>query len=261
MRMRRRSMLLVAVCASAAVMLVVGPVAAALGSAQVRLINARGGADAVSLEATVGGQTVAIGAATPFAQASELTEVAAGEAEFSDGGDKPATETLADGRSYTVVALPRDELQVLVNAKAAGGEAKLRVVHAAPELGTPDIQVGDRTVAQGVEFKGATKYMSFDPGSYPLAATKPNGGDAVFSDDLSLAAGTANTVVIAGSGGSPTQAIAVQDAAFMPAGAPDTGLGGLSDEETPWALALIAALFAGALGGAARLTRARRSGP
>jgi hypothetical protein len=254
-------MLLVAACASAAVMLVVGPVAAASGSAEVRFINARGGADDVSLEATVGGQTVAIGAATPFGQASELTEVPAGEAEFSDGGDKTATESLADGASYTVVALPRGELQVLRNAKGSAGEAKLRVVHAAPELGSPDIQVGDRTVAQGVEFEAATKYLTFDPGSYELAATKPNGGDAVFSDSVSLAAGTANTVVIAGSGGSPTQAIAVQDAALMPTGAPDTGLGGLSDEQTPWALALIAALFAGALGGAARLTQARRSGP
>lgn len=259
--MRRRTMLLVAGCASAAVMLVMGPVAAASGSAQVRVINARGGADAVSLEASVGGQTVAIGAATPFGQASELTEVPAGEAEFSDGGDKTASETLEDGKSYTVVALPRDELQVLANAKGKAGDAKLRVVHAAPELGTPDIQVGNRTVAQGVEFKGATKYLTFDPGSYPLAATKPNGGDPVFSDTVTLTAGTANTVVIAGSGGSPTQAISVQDAALMPAGAPDTGLGGLSDEETPWALALIAALFAGALGGAARLTHARRTGP
>ena len=257
--MRRRSMLLVAACAVAAVMLVVGPVASALGAAQVRLINARGGADAVSLEASVGGQTVEIGAATPFGQASEFTDVPAGDAEFSDGGDKPATETLADGKSYTVVALPRDALQVLSNGKARAGEARLRVVHAAPELGSPDIQIGNRTVAQGVEFRAATKYMTFDAGSYPLAATKPGGGDAVFSDVVELAAGTANTVVIAGSGGSPTQAISVQDAAFTPPGAPDTGLGGLADEDAPWAMALLAALFAGALGGAARLAHARRT--
>ena len=257
--MRRRSMLLVVACAMATVMLVVGPVASALGSAQVRVINARGGADAVSLEAAVGGQTVEIGAATPFGQASEFTEVPAGEAEFSDGADSTAGEALAEGGSYTVVALPRNTLQVLRNGKASGGEARLRIVHAAPELGTPDIRLGNRTIAQGVEFRAASKYLTFDPGSYPLAATKPNGGDAVFSEVVALSAGTANTVVIAGSGGSPTQAIAVQDAAFTPAGAPDTGFGGLADEDAPWALALLAALFAGALGGATRLAHARRS--
>ena len=257
--MRHRSMLLVAACAMATVMLVVGPVASALGSAQVRLINARGGADPVSLEAGVGGQTVAIGAATPFGQASEFTEVPPGEAEFSDGGESEAAETLAEGASYTVIALPRNALQVLRNGEAAGGEARLRVIHAAPELGTPDIRLGNRTIAQGVEFRKASKYMTFKPGSYPLAATKPNGGDAVFSEVVALSAGTANTVVIAGSGGSPTQAIAVQDAAFTPAGAPDTGFGGLADEDAPWALALLAALFAGALGGAARIGHARRT--
>ena len=252
-------MLLVAACAMVTVMLVVGPVASALGSAQVRVINARGGADAVSLEAAVGGQSAEIGAATPFGEASEFTEVPAGEAEFSDGAESQASQTLADGGSYTVIVLPRNALQVLRNGKAAGGEARLRVVHAAPELGTPDIRLGDRTVAQGVEFRAASKYLTVEPGSYPLAAAKPNGGDPVFSEVVALSAGTANTVVIAGSGGSPTQAIAVQDAAFTPAGAPDTGLGGLADEDAPWALALLAALFAGALGGAARITHARRT--
>jgi hypothetical protein len=253
-------MLLVAACAMATVMLVVGPVASALGSAQVRLINARGGADAVTLEASVGGQTVAIGAATPFGQASEPTEVPAGAAQFSDG-ESEAEKALADGGSYTVVALPRNALQILRNGKANGGESRLRVIHAAPELGTPDIRIGNRTVAQGVEFRAASKYLTFEPGSYPLAVTKPNGGDAVFSEVVALSAGTANTVVIAGSGGSPTQAIAVQDAAFAPAGAPDTGLGGLADEDVPWALALLAALFAGALGGSARVAHARRTRP
>lgn len=259
--MRRRSMLLVAACALAGVMLVVGPVASALASAQVRLINARGGEDSVSLEATVGGQSVAIGAATPFGEASEFTDVPAGQAEFSDGGEGSVQQDLAEGGSYTVVALPRDELEVLRNGKAKRGEASLRVIHAAPELGTPDIRLGERTIAQGVEFRAASRYLTVDAGSVTLAATKPNGGDPVFSEDVSLAAGTANTVVIAGSGGSPTQAIAVQDDAFAPVAAPDTGLGGLADEDVPWALALLAALFAGALGGAARLAHARRSWP
>jgi hypothetical protein len=44
-----------------------------------------------------------------------------------------------------------------------------------------------------------------------------------------------------------------------PAGAPHTGLGGLARGTRPWILALLAALVAGVLGGAAQLARTRRA--
>src|SRR4051794_1163752 len=86
-----------------ALMLVTVPAASALASADVRFVNARGGSDPVTLEATVGGQTVAVGGATAFGDATDPISVPAGDAplKLSDGGasaslDKP----LAEGAGY-----------------------------------------------------------------------------------------------------------------------------------------------------------------
>ena len=255
--------------ALATVMLVVVPAASALADARVRFVNAAGGSDPVQLQATVGGKEVAIGGATAFGQATGFTSVPAGDAEFSlSGGGKapPAKQTLQDGRSYTAVALSKGtnglSLQVMRNGKGKPGDARIRVLHVAPELGTPDVRIGERTIAQGVSFRSATSYLTLGPGTYELAITKPDGGDAILSEQVSLAAGTASTVIVTGSGGSAAQAILVQDDAVTPGGAPATGLGGLAEGDSgAWALVLLAALVAGTLGGAAQLSRARRSRP
>ena len=271
MRARRREMSL-AVGLVTVLMLVTLPAASALASAKLRLVNARGGSDPVRLEVAVGGQTVPAGAATAFGQAGDFADVPAGQAELSltggagSGASARVERRLEDGASYTAIALPRGtrgfSLQVLRNGEATARRAQLRVVHAAPELGSPDIRVGRRTIAQGVGFRTATEYLTLDAGSYEVAVTKPNGGDEVFSRQVPLAAGSATTVVIAGSGGTAARAIVVGDDSVRPAGAPATGLGGLADGAgRPWALALLAALAAGALGGVAQLARSRRSRP
>ena len=241
----------------ASLMLVTGPAAQALASAQVRLINARGGSP-VALQVTVKGSKTSAGSALGYAQVGALANVPAGNAQFSVGG-KSVTKRLADGKSYTVVALPKNSIEVLRNGSGAAGQARVRVVHAAPELGMPDVKLGQKTVAQAVKFRSATAYLTVDPGAYPLAVTKPNGGATLFRTQLSLAAGTATTVVVAGGGGNPERLVVTNDATMTPNGAPHTGFGGLaSGGGAPWLLALLAALVAGSLGGATQLARARR---
>src|SRR3954469_16452990 len=185
--------------AIATLMLVMGPAAQALASAQVRLVNTRGGSP-VSLRVSVNGNPTAAGRALGYAQVGALANVPAGKARLSVGG-KTVTKRLANGRGYTVVAMPKGSVEVLLDGSATAKQARVRVVHAAPELGMPDIKLGQKTIAQGVKFRSATGYLTVDPGSYPLAVTKPNGGDTVFHARVSLAAGTATTVVVAGSGG------------------------------------------------------------
>jgi hypothetical protein len=244
--------------AVAILMLVMGPAAAALANAQVRLVNARGGS-AVALQVSVNGQKTSAGSPLGYAQVGALASVPAGTAQLSVAG-KTVTKQLADGRSYTVIALPKGSIEVLKNGSPTPKQARVRIVHAAPELGMPDVRLGQRTIAQGVKFRTATGYLTVDPGSYALAVTKPNGGDAVFSSQVSLAAGTATTVVVAGSAGNPERLIVANDGTVTPNGAPHTGFGGLADSGTaPWLYALLAALVAGSLGGAAQLARTRRA--
>src|SRR3954453_15236613 len=247
-------------------MLVAGPAAKALASAQLRFVNARGGDGAVGLRVAAGGQSTSAASAEPYGQAGELVSVPSVDAKLSlSGGASPTLKhTLADGASYTVVALPKGSkgtaLEVLRNGKAIAGQAKLRIMHAAPELGSPDVRLGKGTIAQGVKFRAATSYLSVEPGSYQLGVAKPGAGKVLFQMPVSLAAGTATTVVVAGSGGSPEKLIQVSDSTVTPAGAPHTGFGGLAHRgERKLLAALLAALGAGALGGGAQLGRRRRS--
>jgi hypothetical protein len=236
----------------------------------VRLVNARGGADPVRLEVSVGGQRVPAGAPIAFGRVGDPVPVPAGDAQLSltggagSGVSAKAEKTLADGAGYTVVAIPKGArgfaLEILRNGSAIPSQAKLRLLHAAPELGAPDFRLGSRTVAERLDFKSPTKYVTVEPGAYSLAVAKPGGGDVVFKRRVSLTAGTATTVVAAGSGGSPQRLIEVNDATVTPAGAPHTGLGALArGGPQPWVVALLAALAAGALGGAIQLARARRT--
>jgi hypothetical protein len=75
---------------------------------------------------------------------------------------------------------------------------------------------------------------------------------------VTLSAGTASTAIVAGSKGRPASVIFASDGTATPAGAPETGLGGLADGSRPWALILISALLAGVLGGTAQRVATRR---
>src|SRR4051812_32747134 len=91
--------------AIAFLMLVMGPAAEALGSAQVRLVNARGGS--ATLQVSINGKQAAAGSAVAYGQAGAAASVPAGQAKLSVEG-RAVTKTLANGDSYTVVALPKD---------------------------------------------------------------------------------------------------------------------------------------------------------
>jgi hypothetical protein len=250
-------------------MLVAGPVASAGADAKLRLVNARPGSEPIRLEAIVGSQRTPAGGATEFGGFTPYASVTPGETQLAltGGTGSNATadvsETLEDGARYTVVALARGEdglaLKVFKDADAAGGKARLRVIHAAPELGSPDIRLGKRTIAEDLAFRAATPYLSVDPGGYELSVVRPGGDEAIFADEVTLSAGSASTAVVAGSGGAEPQVILATDDTVTPAAAPQTGFGGLAgDDGSRWLAAALAALAAGALGGGAQLARVRR---
>src|SRR3954469_3209578 len=252
-------------------MLVGGPAASAWATTKVRLVNARPGSHAVGLKVVVAGAAppaigpAAFGQVTPYATVSPgNAEIALSGLKAGDGNPGQVTHELVDGGRYTAVALAMGSkgfvLKLYRDGHGRAGTARLRVIHAAPELGSPDIKLGQRTVAEKLAFKEATPYLSVGPGSYDVAVVKPGTSTAIFKKQVSLSAGASTTAILAGSGGASARLIAANDDTVTPGGAPETGLGGLAGGGgAPWLLIALSPLLAGAAGGAWQLSLARRS--
>jgi hypothetical protein len=249
-------------------MLVGGPAASAFGFAKVRLVNAQPGSQSVGLKVVVAGAAPPPVGPASYGQVTPYVKVSAGSAQIALTGGRSSnqvTQSLVDGGNYTAVALAkgskRFSLKLFRDGHARKGTARLRVIHAAPELGSPDVKLGQRTVAEKLAFKDATPYVSQSPGSYDLAVAKPGASMPIFHQSISLSAGVASTAILTGSAGAPEKVISATDDTLTPAGAPETGLGGLAGRGGhPWLLIALAAGIAGALGGAWQLALARRSG-
>jgi hypothetical protein len=258
----------------AILMLVGGPAASALATAKVRLVNARPGGHAVSLKIIEGTAVPPTFGDAAYGQVTPYVRIPPGRAQIgisglrssAEGGAEAQTsQLLEDGQSYTAVALAlgskKFQIKIYRDGHASGGKARLRVIHAAPELGSPNVRLGQRTIAEKLAFKEATPYLSISPGSYALSVVRPGSSSAIFTKQIALSAGVATTAIVTGSGGAPAQVITATDDTKTPTGAPETGLGGLArGGGAPWLLAALAALLAGALGGAMQLSLARRSG-
>jgi hypothetical protein len=168
------------------------------------------------------------------------------------------TVRLADDATYTIVGLAQGRAAVIHLYRDGGakpGRARLRLVHAAPELGDADLALNGKVVAGNVTYRAATRYWTMPPGNEELAVQRPGSAEmALGKASLPLGAGTASTAYVVGSKGERVRVVLVDDATTAPSAAPQTGLGGLADRNTPFwswgtviAAALVAALVAVAL--------------
>ena len=227
------------------------------------------GAEAVGVEATADGITQRIGRGVEFGEIGRYIAIPAGQVTFELRGPGRAAgveQTLRDRVHYSVVAMPGegDSLAVLREGRAKGGMSRVRVMHAAPELGRVDVRLGDRRVAGAVGSGDVTRYTTVEPGAYPLSVTNPNDGSTIAArGGVTLTAGTSSTAFVIGTGGEPVEAVVASDRTAAPRGAPATGLGGLADEDPHLLLALLAGLLAALAGAAvyvALTARSRRGG-
>lgn len=226
------------------------PALAAQGDAEVRFVHAVPG---------VGTATVSVGGKEAgevgFGETSDQIPVPAGPSDLElvapGGVELTATEELDPARGYLVAALATEdgaELRLFRDQPAAEGGALLRVIHAAPELGDADLTVDGEVVSEQAAYNSGTGYLDLQPGTYEVAAEAPGSGEAVVSEDVQLAAGTSDTVLVVGSRGEQTRMVVVEDDVAAPTGAPQTGLGGLAGGGPDWLAAIIASIAAGALG-------------
>ena len=125
------------------------------------------------------------------------------------GGNPLASnsEGLDDGDYYTVFAVPDDDGSVALRvveddfSRPATGKARVRVVHAAPDLGELDVYASGRDdeIFDGVDFQSVTDYDEIDPWSGTLDIRAENGTSTLTTiANASFEAGRVYTVVVVG---------------------------------------------------------------
>jgi len=255
-------------------MLLLGSAGSAFASAEVRFVHAVPGAGPATLNVSVEGAGVS-SSGVNFGKVAEPLEIDSGDAKLTvapgsgDAAVAEAQKTLVDGASYTVVALPQGkggaaDLRVFKDAKPRAGQARIRAIHAGPELGEPDVRLGDRTIAEQLGYGDATDYAEVSPGTHDVTITRAGGegGELATKKDAPLTAGTATTAVVIGSRGEPTRILTISDGTAAPKGpGPATGLGGLAGDgggPSRLVVALLFGVFAAALGAGGWVLSGRR---
>ncbi|GAC1316031.1 MAG: hypothetical protein NVSMB25_01020 [Thermoleophilaceae bacterium] len=210
-----------------------------------------------------GGLTTSAGGSSAFGQLTPYASAPAGAAELVVKGVRTAA-MLAPGARYTVVDVAaggRGSVRIYRDGDAKAGAARLRVVHVAPELGTPDIRLSGRVVAQALAFGRDTGYIDVTPGRYAEEVVARHGRSAIVSRQVVLQAGTATTAFITGTAGAKEGIVVGSDQTVTPGGPPKTGLGGLaSGGGVNWSLIVLAALCGGLLAAGIGTAAGRRHG-
>lgn len=229
----------------------------AAADAQVRVFHAVPGAGEAVL--TVGASPALEPAG--FGAASRRGAVTVGDAPWrlEVAGKVVATGStrVEDDRDYTAVVFAAERgpmVSFFPDARrAAGSKARLRAIHAAPELGAPDLVVDGATAVPRFAFRRATPYLAVAAGSHSVKAVRSGTRKEVLSvDDLSLKPGTATTAVVVGTQGEATRVVALQDvktpaskarmrkvrtASSSPARAASAARHAVEDGESLWSIA------------------------
>jgi Domain of unknown function (DUF4397) len=273
----RRAGLVLALCAASLFAL---PVAAgAQGSASAALVRvAHFSPDAPAVDVYVNDDRVLSG--VEYKTVSKYLELPAGSYDLAvrpagaAASSDPVIEATAEveaGNAYTVAAVGAladitaeifsDDLSA-----PASGKAKVRVIHAAPEVPAVDVAVeGGPTLFEGVEFPSATDYAEVDAGTYPVQVKAAGGDDVLLEASLPVKAGTVYSVAAVGGAGKDAELLPIVDATGTgqaPHGGIATGAGGTAPGTAIPGLSLVlagAAVLALAGLGASVLLRRRAS--
>lgn len=191
---------------------------------QVRFVHALPGVGEGDLTVVRGSVAKPVASAT-FGHISHYVPVAPGSLALQlrpHGSEKAVTTTharLRDHGHYTVVALAPSSMSsrqvrllVLRDGAAKPGTARLRLVHAAPELGSPNVELDGKTVAERFPFGQASSYLNVPPGRHDVSVVKPGTAMALLSlKGISFKAGTASTAVVVGTRGQKVRAVLAAD--------------------------------------------------
>ncbi len=192
--------------------------AQALARALVRFVHAIPGAGTATVKVNSGGGDQTLGS-VGFAQSTPWRSIRSGSFRWTlvgSGGAKLAsgTSSVAAG-AYDIVVLdkPSGVTIGVYKTRAAGpGTSLVRAIHAAPELGSPQLDLDSKVVLSRLSFTSATPYLSVKPGSHTIAAMRPNDSAPLFSTPATkFESGTAYSAIIVGSRGERVRMVTVVD--------------------------------------------------
>jgi nucleoid-associated protein YgaU len=168
------------------------------------------------VQVNVGGDSHAFGSMT-FGEATSWRAVRSGALHWSlssRGHTAAAGTTRVGSGAYDLVVLPRGaHVRVRAYRASAGrpGVGLVRVIHAAPGLGSPQIRVDGRIVDRRLSYTGATAYLALTPGRHRFAGDRPGDSTPFVSRTFSVRAGVADSVLVIGSDGRRIRMITVTD--------------------------------------------------
>lgn len=191
--------------------------AQALARTLVRFIHAVPGLGAATVDFDSGAAQRNLGT-VGFAQVTPWHSVRSGSFHWSlvAGGKMLASgaSSVGDG-AYDIVVLDEvSGVRLGVYRAQAGrpGTSLLRVIHAAPELGSPQLQLDSKVAAPSLSFTHATPYLAVNPGTHALTAMRS--GDSVpflSVKGVQLVPGVAYSAVVVGSRGQRVRVVTVVD--------------------------------------------------
>lgn len=196
--------------------------AQALADALLRVVHAVPGAGAASFNVKSGAKTKTLGPVS-FGQASGFVSLPSGPFTWSltAGGKTVASGTarLATG-AYTGVLMFKGtsmsavgvSLHLFKDQDAPSGKSAIRVIHAAPELGSPLLKFDSQTVDKSLAFTKATPYLTVSPGIHSAAAYAPGNAKPILSlQNLKLSRGVSYTAIVVGTRGQKVRVVTVTD--------------------------------------------------
>ena len=253
----KRSRLLALAASAAMLVMVAGPVAAA-DDAMVRVLHAS--PDAPAVDVYVDGAKVGDPlAGLEFGDLSTYVALPAGTYDLKVCAAADATVcpivangvALAAGTSYTIAAtndLSSIEAQIITDAPApVAGMTQVRVVHFSADTPAIDVltQDGSAKVVENLAYPDATDYLTLDPGSYDLkvCANADNSVCPLDPGALDLMDGKSYSVFAIGSlqGDTLTAAVGLDAVIAAPAPPPTDTVGQAAPSSSVWSALLIGA--------------------
>ncbi len=196
--------------------------AQSLARAFVRFIHAVPGVGTATVDVNTGAGNVELGS-IGFSQVTPWRSIASGSFHWSLVG---AGKTLAQGQAtvgdgaYDIVVLSKGAGVTLGIYKAEGGKAGtslVRVIHAAPELGSPELMLDSKTVVKSLAYTQATPYLSVTPGMHTLGAMKAGDSAPLVSNGgVTMEPGMSYSAIVVGSRGERVRVVTVVDRGAAP---------------------------------------------